>query len=219
MAQGARTQFEPDLAPPITCELAGPTVLTILATRMTESQNEFMDAEYEADYNQGQYSQTDYSQANLSETQPVPFDPIKHAPPRVAYSKRPEPKSPPALHSGDESDPKIVKEPLFLLIKPDPFDEDAINAKFQDEYFKLEEEAHELDQRFLAIAKDLRLWIASSIDPLSVDAKAKYVSFHSAHIRIGEEVKLIKTMEEYQEDVSFCVGELTSRRVEELLIV
>jgi hypothetical protein len=199
--------------------LPEPTVLTLRATRTMESQNEFVDAEYEADYNQGQYNQTNYSQANLSETQPVPFDPIKHLPLRVEYAKRPEPQSPPVSHSGDASQSKSVKEPLFLLIKPDPFDEDAVNAKFQDEYLQLEEEARELDQRFQAIAKDLRLWIASSINPISVDAKAKYVPFHGADIRIAEEVKLIKTMEENQEDVSLCTGELTSRRVEELWIV
>ena len=56
-----------------------------------------------------------------------------------------------------------------------PFDEDAINAEFQDEYNRLEQQSHTLNLQFQDLVKDLRLWIAASIAPLNDEAKAKYV--------------------------------------------
>jgi hypothetical protein len=54
-----------------------------------------------------------------------------------------------------------------------PFDEDAINAEFQDEYNRLEQQSHTLDLQFQNLVKDFRLWIAASIAPLNDEAKAK----------------------------------------------
>ena len=60
-----------------------------------------------------------------------------------------------------------------LLIKLPPFEEEAINAEFEDEYLELEARGKALDLRFQDLTRDLRIWISSSINPLSVEAKAK----------------------------------------------
>jgi hypothetical protein len=62
-----------------------------------------------------------------------------------------------------------------LLVKLAPFDKDAINAEFQEEYLRIEARGHELDLMFHKLLRELRIWLESSINPLTVEAKARYV--------------------------------------------
>ena len=66
---------------------------------------------------------------------------------------------------------------LPLLTKPAPFDEEAVNAEFQDEYDRIEQRSRQLDLNFQDLVKDLRLWICASTSPVSEEAKVKYTSF------------------------------------------
>lgn len=67
----------------------------------------------------------------------------------------------------------IIIRKASLLTEAPAFDEHAINAEFQEEYNRLEQESQTLDLEFQALVKELRLWIASSISPLNDAAKAK----------------------------------------------
>jgi PAS domain-containing protein len=69
----------------------------------------------------------------------------------------------------------VANRKASLLMEAPPFDEDAINAEFQDEYNHLEQQSRALDLEFQNFVKDFRLWIAASITPLNDEAKAKYV--------------------------------------------
>jgi len=61
-----------------------------------------------------------------------------------------------------------------LLVKPPEFDEDAIRQEFNEEYMKLEERDRQLDFAFQELARDMRVWICSSTDPVSEETKYKY---------------------------------------------
>jgi len=63
-----------------------------------------------------------------------------------------------------------------LLTKPTAFDEKAINEEFQEDFRLLEDEATRLDSDFQDLVKDLKLWIAASVSPVTEEAKLKYVS-------------------------------------------
>jgi len=80
----------------------------------------------------------------------------------------PPPFSASYLYRIDESTPKFS-----LLEKPTPFDEDAINAEFQEEYEKLEQRGRQLNLKFQEFVKDLQIWICSSIEPVSQEAKLR----------------------------------------------
>lgn len=62
---------------------------------------------------------------------------------------------------------------ISLLDQFTPFDEEAVNAEFQEEYETLEQRARQLDLDFQYLIKDLRIWICSSLDPISEEAKLK----------------------------------------------
>lgn len=101
------------------------------------------------------------------EALPIGFDPEIHMPPRYEPPEPPEPPySSSPLLSIDESTPKFS-----LLEKPAPFDEEAINAEFQEEYEKLEQRGRQLNLKFQEFVKDLQIWICSSVEPVSQEAK------------------------------------------------
>jgi hypothetical protein len=73
-------------------------------------------------------------------------------------------------------DSRTVSQGESLLTKPTAFDENAINEEFQEDFRLLEDEATRLDLDFQDLVKDLKLWIAASVSPVTEEAKLKYVS-------------------------------------------
>ena len=69
-----------------------------------------------------------------------------------------------------------------LLTKPTTFDEEAINEEFREDFKLLEQEATRLDVEFQQLVKDLRIWIATSVSPVTDEAKVKYAPNTSIYI-------------------------------------
>ena len=80
----------------------------------------------------------------------------------------------PPWNCADKSSPAPVRPKSSLLTQPPPFDEDAVNAEFQQEYAALEQRSRQLDLEFQEFVKELRLWIAAGVEPVSDEAKRKY---------------------------------------------
>jgi hypothetical protein len=117
----------------------------------------------------------DSQNADFYETQPVNYTPNFHFPP---LPKPPNPSSSPLQNfppwnCADESSPAPVRPKSSLLTQPPPFDEDAVNAEFQQEYAALEQRSRQLDLEFQEFVKELRLWIAAGVEPVSDEAKRK----------------------------------------------
>lgn len=72
-------------------------------------------------------------------------------------------------------DDRNVYQGVPLLTKPTAFDEEAINEEFREDFKLLEEEAIGLDIEFQNLVKDLRIWIAASVSPVTEEAKVKSV--------------------------------------------
>ena len=99
---------------------------------------------------------------NLSPPFPQPHNPLPLALPRISLSS--------ATLTFSPTDGTIS-----LLHETPRLDIPAINAEFQEEYDKLEAKSRELDLEFQTVVKELRLWIAASLEPATVDARVKYV--------------------------------------------
>jgi hypothetical protein len=108
------------------------------------------------------------------ETHTIDFDLEIHTPPHYEPPKPPEPSYSPSaplissIQNWRNSAPKFS-----LLEKPTPFDEEAINAEFQEEYEKLEQRGRQLNLKFQEFVKDLQIWICSSVEPVNQEAKLR----------------------------------------------
>ena len=97
-----------------------------------------------------------------------------------------------------------------VLVKLPPFDEEAINREFQEEYDALEQRSQQLDLNFQNLLKDLRIWVSASVVPISEEAKLKYPTISTSFDnRIAAEVENIKITEGNQENVAFWCHRVT----------
>jgi hypothetical protein len=60
-----------------------------------------------------------------------------------------------------------------LLTKSIPFNESSINEEFREEFKRLENEARELDLSFQDLVKDMKIWIAASLGPVTEEVMIK----------------------------------------------
>jgi hypothetical protein len=121
----------------------------------------------------GEDSQTKNS---YQEAQLIEYDSRLHHPPPC------EPPKPPAQShllplnlAHICSTPKTTIPKASILVATSPFDEEAVNLEFREEYEQLEKRSRQLDLSFQDLVKDLRLWIAASVDPVTEEEKRKYV--------------------------------------------
>ena len=130
------------------------------------------------------------------ENQPTDYDPVLHRPtPYTRQDPQPFPSTIPLvtrfpfpfltspsctaledLGRWPHFDSRNASQGESFLTKPTAFDENAINEEFQEDFRLLEDEATRLDLDFQDLVKDLKLWIAASVSPVTEEAKLKYVS-------------------------------------------
>jgi hypothetical protein len=111
------------------------------------------------------------------ETQPVDYDPQKHKP--LPYIPPPAQFAPPRQESYPPCVAPLIfsptEGPISLLEETPRLDIPAINAEFQEEYDKLEAKSRELDLEFQTVVKELRIWMAASLEPATIEARTKCV--------------------------------------------